>query len=97
LNTDETLNSVLSGYFTKLFNILISNKASEVYRYIYSHPKVFDNLIRHLYQKSISELLSKLLNFSENLIDNSDDHTGPELSENIRSSYVYKVVQRLVD
>jgi hypothetical protein len=58
---------VLSGYFGKIFFVLVSNKPKEVFSYIYTHPIVIDNMIKHSYQKSISEILIRLLNTSENV------------------------------
>jgi serine/threonine-protein phosphatase 6 regulatory subunit 3 len=61
LDQDSELNSVLSGYFSKLLLILIQSKQKEVYNYVYIHHQVFENLVKHLYSKSISEILQKLL------------------------------------
>jgi len=57
LDTDEQVNSVLAGYFAKVFAVLLSGKAQDVYRYVYSHPRVLERMVRHLDQKSVSELL----------------------------------------
>jgi hypothetical protein len=38
IDTDEELNPVLSGYFCKLFQVLVGNKPKEVFTYIYNHP-----------------------------------------------------------
>jgi hypothetical protein len=38
LETDEELNSVLAGYFSKLFLTLIQSKQKDVLSYVYSHP-----------------------------------------------------------
>lgn len=61
IEQDGELNSVLAGYFSKLFLILVQSKQKEVYSYVYAHPQVFENLVKHLYSKSISEILQKLL------------------------------------
>jgi hypothetical protein len=53
----SSLNPVLAGYFAKLVLILLQNKAGDVYRYVYGHPGVLDNLVRHLNQKSLCEIL----------------------------------------
>jgi hypothetical protein len=90
LDSEEELNSVLAGYFCKVFLVLVSNKAKEVYSYIYKHPEVFDKLVRYISQKSISEVLVKLLNVSE-VISEGEGFEYEEI-DSIRSSFVYKIV-----
>ena len=66
--------------------MLLNNKAAEVYRYIYEHPQVLDNMVKHLYQKSVSEILTKLLNISESMTEDesgSSSFTG-DIVDNIR-------------
>lgn len=62
IETNEELNPVLCGYFAKLFQVLVSSNPKEIFTYIYSHPIVLDNLVRHSYQKSISDVLIRLMN-----------------------------------
>jgi serine/threonine-protein phosphatase 6 regulatory subunit 3 len=69
LDTDEELNPVLAGYFCKLFQVLVGNKPKEVFGYVYAHPEVMERMVRHIYQKSISEVLIRLLNVSENILE----------------------------
>jgi len=91
IDTDEEINPVLSGYFCKLFQVLVGNKPREVLNYIYHHPEVLENLVKHIYQKSISEVLIRVLNVSENILDD-----GNEVPlEEIRQSFIFKVVGRL--
>ena len=62
LETEEDLNPVLSGYFAKLVSLLISRKQKLLIPYIFApESKIIDNLVRHCGQKSISEVLNKLL------------------------------------
>lgn len=49
IDTDEELNPVLSGYFCKLFQVLVGNKPKEVFTYVYNNPQVIDNLVKHIY------------------------------------------------
>jgi hypothetical protein len=49
LDTTDELNPVLSGYFSKLFQVLVGNKTKEVFTYIYNHPHVLDMFVRHIY------------------------------------------------
>lgn len=91
LDTDEELNPVLCGYFCKLFIPLISNKTREVFTYIFNNPRVFDLFVKHIYSKSISEVLIRLLNASDSAFE--DGFEGNQ--DSIRQSFIFKVVQRL--
>ena len=64
---ETELNAVLCGYFCKVFSVLVSNKPKEVFGYVYSHPEVLESMVRHSYQKSVSEVLIRMLNTSENV------------------------------
>ena len=59
---DEQLNPVLSGYFCKLVSLLISRKQKSLVPYIFAPGSdVIEQMLKHVYQKSISEVLNKLL------------------------------------
>lgn len=92
VDTEEELNPVLCGYFCKVFSVLVSNKPKEVFSYIYSNTQVLDNLVRHINQKSISEVLIRLLNTSENVL--SGEGLNSAEIDSIRQSFVYKIVNR---
>lgn len=64
IRTEEIpLNPVLSGYFFRLVNLLIMRKQKQLVPYIFGDDSdVIDCLLRHVYQKSVSEVLNKLLN-----------------------------------
>ena len=67
---DKPLNPVLSGYFAKLVTLLINRKQKQLIPFIYaSESDIIDRLLYHVYQKSISELLNKLLSIQENDFD----------------------------
>ena len=55
---DDDLNPVLSGYFSKIVRILITKRQKQLVPYLFdTFSDVIDCLIRHSYQKSISEVL----------------------------------------
>lgn len=59
---EKPLNPVLSGYFSKLVTLLINRKQKNLIPYVFSPASdVINCLLYHVYQKSISELLNKLL------------------------------------
>jgi len=63
---DKPLNAVLSGYFSKLLTLLINRKSKILLPYVFNHESdVIESLLFHIYQKSISELLNKLLNLND--------------------------------
>lgn len=59
---DIPLNPVLAGYFAKLVTLLINRKQKNLIPYVFRpESDVIDCLLYHVYQKSIAELLNKLL------------------------------------
>ena len=59
---EEQLNPVLSGYFCKLVSLLISRKQRQLVPYIFAPGSdIIPFLVKHTYQRSISEILNKLL------------------------------------
>ena len=89
-NEDEELNPVLSGYFCKLVSLLISRKQKQLVPYIFS-PKsmIIENLVRHVGQKSISEILNKL-------ITQIDSDFQPAIMEQVRIKQ-QMVVEKLIE
>jgi len=62
IKDEETLNPVLSGYFCKLVSLLISRKQKSLVPYIYApNSEIIECLLKHVYQRSVSEILNKLL------------------------------------
>jgi hypothetical protein len=57
---------VLSGYFAKLFTLLINRKQKSILPFIFdSESDIVESLLYHVYQKSLSELITKLLNLQD--------------------------------
>lgn len=78
-NENGELNPVLSGYFCKLVSLLISRKQKQLVPYIFSKEStIIDNLVMHVGQKSISEILNKL-------ITQIDSEFEPEIMEQIHA------------
>lgn len=62
---DVPLNPVLAGYFAKLLILLLNRKQKQIVPFIFSDEcTLIENLIYHVYQKSVSEILQKILNVS---------------------------------
>ena len=67
-------NYVLVGYFIKILNHLINSQTSKLIQYLFDHPKknefdVLGLIIKNMKRKSMGELVSKLLLFQEDSIE----------------------------
>ena len=67
-------NYVLVGYFIKILNHLINSQTSKLIQYLFDHPKknefdVLGLIIKNMRRKSMGELVSKLLLFQEDSIE----------------------------
>jgi len=60
------INPVLSGYFQKIVLALLGYKQKKVMNYIYTKESLMDKLIEHVYDKSICDVIIKVLNISNN-------------------------------
>ena len=64
LETKKELNYVLAGYFSKFFHTLLSRKPKKIINYLYQERKdIIKQIVFHCYNKSICDLLIKILNF----------------------------------
>lgn len=80
---NKPLNAVLSGYFSKLLTLLINRKQKNLIPFIFApESDVIDSLLYHVYQKSISELVNKLLNIQE---DSARSNNGSDDTYDIKS------------
>jgi len=88
---EKPLNAVLSGYFSKLLTLLINRKSKLLLPYVFSaESDVVESLLFHVYQKSISELVNKMLNLSD------DQKFAGEIADIIKSKQV-QILNTLVD
>jgi hypothetical protein len=58
------INPVLSGYFEKVVLALLGYNQKQVMNYIYTKENVMEKLIDHVYDKSICDVIIKVLNIS---------------------------------
>jgi len=81
---------VLSGYFCKLVSLLISRKQKSLVPYIFAPGSdVIEQMLKHVYQKSISEVLNKLLT-------QIDSDFEPEIMAEIKAKQQL-AVSKLID
>ena len=64
----EEINTLLSGYFCKLVTSLINYKKKEFLAYFFNKKGLLEALLSHLYDKSLSDLVVKILNNSETAV-----------------------------
>ena len=70
LETKKELNYVLTGYFSRFFQLILSRKPIKILNYLFQEKKeIINQLLFHCNRKSICDLFSKILNF-DNLIPN---------------------------
>jgi len=66
LKSDSELNTVLAGYFCRIFLSIFSTNTKKVLWYLYvKKSEVIDDLKRHLYLQSIAEVVSKLIAYTK--------------------------------
>lgn len=61
LSSQEELNSVLAGYFAKVVQVVIANRKLDFLHYLFFHKEHIHNIVRCCYNKSIAEVLYKLI------------------------------------
>ena len=70
--------------------VLINNRPRELFAYVYTHPVVLDNLVRHVGTKSICEVLTQMLSSNESMLEEEYDFEG------VRISFVFKIVDKML-
>ena len=80
INENNKLNYVLCGYFNSLIINLLNVNPTVFLNYVYNIRKdVFDLLIKNSYRKSISETLSKILDFENYSPNNPNEKNMSEI------------------
>lgn len=70
LNTDEEVNPVLAGYFSKLITQLLNTKSAPLIAYLFDETNNYViNFVKHSYNRSISDVLLLVLRHASNVID----------------------------
>ena len=78
-DADEPVNPVLAGYFSKVVQLLINRKQKQIVPYIIADEnKVIQRLVRHVYSRSVAEVIHRLLHIVES---NFDDETSAKIAE----------------
>ena len=83
LDENKELNYVLCGYFSSLMNNLLNMNGGLIIKYIYTmKTDILSKMVNHCYRKSISETLSKILQF-ENYIKNNKNNNQKDNNKNL--------------
>lgn len=77
LSAREDINPTLAGYFSKVMQIIIEKRKLDLLEYIFKYKEHAANLIKHSYNKSISDVLNKILSNEDKFITGT---TGEEFS-----------------
>jgi len=76
---DEPVNPVLAGYFSKVVQLLVNRKQKQIVPYIIADEnKVIEKLLRHVYSRSVAEVIHRLLHIVES---NFEDDLSVKIAE----------------
>ena len=99
IRTEETpLNPVLAGYFCKLLILLVNRKQKQIIPYIFGPDSdILDCLMRHLYQKSVSEVINKLMNIVDTNFDGDLSTQIQEKKQKVLNELIEKLQSDKLD
>jgi len=92
IDTENELNDVLSGYFSRLCNILLQKKSIELAKYFYTNEKLLYKFAYHSYSKSLTDTIIKILDINTDKIEVEEAEI-----ERIRKQFVRTLLERLGD
>jgi chemotaxis protein histidine kinase CheA len=89
LASPEPINNVLAGYFSKVFTAILEKHKYDLLEYFLRFPEHLDNIIKHSYNKSIADLLGKML-------VNDEQYDSPSVPEEF-GTQKRDIITRLID
>ncbi|MDR3737288.1 MAG: hypothetical protein P4L10_17380 [Acidobacteriaceae bacterium] len=78
LKSEKEVNPVLAGYFCKVMQVIIEKRKLDLLEYIFRYREHIDNVLHHCYNRSIADVLSKILSNEDKFITGT---TGEEFAE----------------
>lgn len=90
IDTEEDLNDVLAGYYSRLCNILMQRKLDEFGKYFYENEEFMYKLAYHSYSKSITDIIVKILDISAEKIEKEQSEVN-----RIKTEFFKRLLQRL--
>jgi len=92
IDTDEELNDVLAGYFSRLCNILLQKKSLDMAKFFFTHTHYLYRFAYHSYSKSLTDTVIKILDISTDKLDLEEEQV-----KEVRQTFVNKLLDRLDD
>lgn len=89
LNTKGQVNTVLAGYFAKVVQMLLERRRQDFLDYIFRYSEFVENFIRHSYNKSVAEVLSRIIS--------NDDRFSVPLGNDEFVTEKLKILSKLID
>ena len=85
----ELINPVLAGYFSKVVQLLVNRKQKQIVPYIISDTSnVVENLLNHIYSRSVAEVVHRLLQIVESNFDDDISSKITQKKQKIMSSLI---------
>lgn len=64
--SEDQVNPVLAGYFSKVVQLLINRKQKQIVPYIIGDEnQVVEKLLKHVYSRSVAEVIHRILHITE--------------------------------
>lgn len=83
LKTEEELDHVLCGYFSKIFNNLFMSRTVQLVKYLFERPEIILSMVNHFNRISIIECLIKLIKYDTDSIILFDRKSCDEVKEEV--------------
>lgn len=82
IESEGSLNDVLTGYFKNIVDALCESKSKEFLTYFYKDDTIYTNYLKHMDSKSMVDILTKFVNLGkENNMNDSDESANLMNSE----------------
>ena len=82
VKTETEVNPVLAGYFCKVMQVIVEKRKLDLLEYIFTYREHIYNVLKHSYNKSVSEVLSKILSNEDKFITGTTgEEYAPEKKE----------------
>jgi hypothetical protein len=85
------VNPVLAGYFCKVMQVIIEKRKLDLMDYMFTYREHIYNVLKHSYNKSVADVLSKILSNEDKFITGT---TGEEYSTE-KKEVLEKMISRM--
>lgn len=91
LSADSEINPVLAGYFSRVMQAIIEKRKLNLLEYIFLYKEHMSNLVKHSYNKSISDVLNKILSNEDKFITGTTGEEFVSEKQNLLSEMIKKM------